>query len=711
MPTPLNVARRSGTAFIGLAIGSLALLIGLASIGSASPFAHTATALIDTILRAGAPAVLYLLAAIGLGRVFSPFIRGAADPLALQAGLGLALMLSLSHGLGCLGLLRGAMGRGIAAGVVAVGAALLVRQLVRWWRTPGRTPVAIPPAALLGLPAAALLLVAACQPPGWLWVSEFGAYDVLSYHLQLPREWLALGRITPLQHNVYSYLPGYVEAAFLHLSVLIGARPDAVPGDRFGGLIAGEGMPLIACQFLHAFLALLSAWLVTRCVRAALRNAGMGPATHTSASAFAGVTFLSTSWIIVTASLAYDEMGVCALGGAALCSAMDTNLSPARRGAVTGLLVGVACGCKATALPFVGLPAGVLLLGLAMPRNWLPIVLAGCVAGLLALSPWLIRNAAAGGNPVFPYLTGVLGTAHWTSEQATRFREATTFDGSLADRLSLLFIKDANDPAGRRHRGMLHHQWGVFFPVCAISLGVVLALRGTRRLGVLLGAALLLQLLAWLFASHLQSRFLIPLALPGCIAIGIAAAHARPLPVRADLIMMAAVVGVQFGMSLFVFWREHRENPNGALVAGPGLYTGAIYRDLVEAEKIVAPSPEIFLNLGPHRTGRLLLVGDATPLYFAGPVEYATTWDRSPLAEMIDRAPDKPSAWTAELRGQGIGLVLVNFAELQRLRRSRFLDPALDPERVRNWVETLGRPIREWPGGRALFALPTETTR
>ena len=77
--------------------------------------------------------------------------------------------------------------------------------------------------AAWGVPALALLLVAASSPPGWLWDSEGRGYDALEYHLQLPQEWLRMGRLAPLEHNVYSFLPGYIEAAFYHLAVATGA--------------------------------------------------------------------------------------------------------------------------------------------------------------------------------------------------------------------------------------------------------------------------------------------------------------------------------------------------------------------------------------------------------------------------------------------------------------------------------------------------------
>jgi len=51
------------------------------------------------------------------------------------------------------------------------------------------------------VPTIAIVILAACSAPGWLWATEFGGYDVLSYHLQLPREWYDAGRIVPLDHS------------------------------------------------------------------------------------------------------------------------------------------------------------------------------------------------------------------------------------------------------------------------------------------------------------------------------------------------------------------------------------------------------------------------------------------------------------------------------------------------------------------------------
>lgn len=706
-----RVLRDRRGAIVPAAIGAafLGVTVGFASIGGPAPLGVAAAAVIDTFVRAGLPAALYVLAGVGLGRLFLPLVRGSGDRAGLQVGLGLALLLSLSHALGCFGLLGGERGRIAAMTVVAAGVALAVSQALWALRAPERARIAVPPIALLALPGVALLFVAACQPPQWLWRSEFGGFDALSYHLQLPQEWIAIGRLAPLEHNVYSYLPGYVEAAYLHLAAMTGATP-AGPGPS--RLVADDGIRLLSCQFLHAWLAVISAWLIARCVHAALVVA---PTATTPVSrapgAIAGVLFLLTPWTIVVASLAYNEMGVTALGAAAMLAAMDRGLSPARRGAVAGLLVGVACGCKATALLFIAPPVGILLLGLAPRGQWMRLMLAGALAGVLALAPWLIRNALHGGNPVFPYLTSVFGAAHWAPEQASRFADATLADEPILDRLRLLFVLDPSDPAGPRHRGMLHAQWGVFFPAVLAGAGAALARGSSRRIALLLTAGVLAQLVAWLFASHLQSRFLIPLLLPGCVLVGVAlsipgsAAAARPTHRGFRVGLGVALALAQLAFSIRTFTAEHGGKPNALLALGPGALSGTIYTDLAEAERLTDPSPEVVVNLSAPGPGLLYLLGDSTPLYVAVPMIYATTWDRWPMAEAIRAAPGDPSAWTAHLRGMGIDRVLVNLSQLDRLRRSGYLDPALTPDAVSAWLRSV-RVVREWPReGRLLVDL------
>ncbi len=92
-----------------------------------------------------------------------------------------------------------------------------------------------------------------------------------------------------------------------------------------------------------------------------------------------------------------------------------------------------------------------------------------------------------------------------------------------------------------------------------------------------------------------------------------------------------------------------------------------------------------------------MLIGGAAPLYFTRPLMYATTWDSSPLADAMAQHPNDPAAWSAAIRHAGATYALVELAELERLRRSGTLDPALEPSRVTAWLEQQTTLIRSWP--------------
>src|SRR5437762_13805625 len=101
-------------------VGAFALLLAcLATFASVraphDPWTGLST-VVYLFLRAGAPALAYLAAAAGLGRAFTPLLRGSREAIALRLGLGLALMLSLSHLLGVLGLFAGRLALPAAAG-------------------------------------------------------------------------------------------------------------------------------------------------------------------------------------------------------------------------------------------------------------------------------------------------------------------------------------------------------------------------------------------------------------------------------------------------------------------------------------------------------------------------------------------------------------------------------------------------------------------
>jgi len=756
-----------------LCIITLALVCLLSATGQGPVLAPISgiIAAIATGLQAGLFALAYVLGAIGLGRLPAAFLaRELPSRLWVQAALGIALMLYLSHLLGCFGLLSGEslFPRVVAWGVVAIGIGLLTHQLPGGDFARDRWPT-LPWLALLGAPALAVLFVAAANAPGWLWQSEFGAYDALSYHLQLPKEWAAGNRLAPVDHNVYSYLPGYIEAAYLHLAQMTvggggggrgGGGTTGSGSGSMGLMISADGAWVYSCQSLHALLGLVAAALTGRGVWVVARKAGAPDGSASVAGWVAGLVLLGTGWTLVCASLAYNEMGVlvCTAGAMLLCvdrpppAAADDSRGAGSlfRAVGIGFFVGIATSCKPTALLLIGPATGIMMLGMFPRRIWATAVLAGTVGGLLAITPWLVRNAIAAGNPVFPFGAGLLGMGHWTAEQTARYARAHTYSGSLVDRLSLLISA----------RGWLHPQWGVT-PWVALGAATLALVRArSRRIALLLIAGIVCGLAAWLFLTHLQSRFLLPLIVPMTLLIGAAAGgmggtgttedrDPRPRPHtlvrRVAIWALIAALGLTPGLlSLLGFATQNGGAPNAVLIGGVGEFTGmtrvqSVYRDLPPGERAVllrgsAPPFELMnlavqpavlggdaraallgleKDLPPGEPSAVYLLGDAAPLYYLGAsggrspsVVYHTTWDRSIFGNAIRAdskehgSADGPGAWTDFLRARGIGFVLVNHSELKRLiDKDHNFDPDVTTTRVERWLTDPAsrlRVVRAW---------------
>ncbi|MEM9294942.1 MAG: hypothetical protein AAGA57_03995, partial [Planctomycetota bacterium] len=435
-PTPATTQASPGDAALAapvprpVAVGMLglaAMLIGawLATQGGLFPTNPAAvTRLAGALAQAALPLAWIAGAAAGYGwglaRLSKRWLR--ARP-ATAMGLGLLAWLWLTW---VAGLTAGA-GSAVALGVDLAGWALLCFGIVGIARTANnrsgylqklrRSSGHVSPAwAALGLPLG-VLLAAACCPPGALWRVEAYGYDALSYHLQLPREWIELNRVGPLPHNLYSALPSLVEAGYTRLGVIAGGYPHAA----------------IPAQLMHAGLYVCAALVLADAARSRFGKP-MAP--------WAAALLLAVPWAVVTGSLPYTE-GAAVLALTLLLSLHARRVRSSKfrsavrlRAVATGAVVAIATLAKPSALLVVGGPA--LLLGLAslgwrpgsvkLPRTPIPSGLTACALGLgaclLVAAPWWGPNLARTGNPVFPLMTQTLGAGPLTPEQATRWDAA-----------------------------------------------------------------------------------------------------------------------------------------------------------------------------------------------------------------------------------------------------------------------------------------------
>ncbi len=634
-----------------------------------------------------------VLAATGLGLWI---VRGlglhhapARWQLLLAAGLGLGALSLLVLGLGTLGLLH----RWLWLSLLTIFA---IAGLPRWRDVIAKNPVVTETnddradrwmrwlwLGVIGF--GALALIVATMPPGILWPAEANGYDVLEYHLGVPREHFEAGRISYLPHNIYSNFPFNVEMLYLLTMVLHGDPIAAV----------------FTAKLLNAYLGMLAVggmWL-------AGREFGRG------SGIVAGLIGASCPFLTYLCGVAYVENGLLLFAGLALGALLrvchDRPAVATRWIAASGLLTGLACGCKYTAAPMVLLP---LLLAVAWhaarqrparPR-WL---LAFLVGGLVAFAPWLAKNAVMTGNPVFPLARNAFperpgiwnedGAARWASghlpaenDRPIRQRFARLWSEVVG--AGLFAAADPPDdpaaPVQSKAQGAV-----LFGPAILLAVFIGAARLFGRRPSTTPGEdtatttgetpvpqschgpinvrqrgtgmcwmMLIVATIAWLGWTHLVGRFAIVIVIPVAVILGcywntLRGKMARCLGAAA----LVAVVGLNLATTIGMF----TEFPYVQIRAFG--YAGLMTEGIWPVQQHVP-----LINEKTAAGARVLMVADARHFYLGAGVDYCVVFNPNPFADAAEtRSPPELIRW---LREQGYGYVYIDWGEMQRLRRSRY---------------------------------------
>ncbi len=634
------------------------------------------------ILIESAPAVgIAWLGAAGLGWPLRRWLL--PDPpsaLLSQLALGMAALLLSWWLLAWAGLLSPwtAWGLPVAGGIAAAIQLILATRESE--PTASESRPRPPWELLLAAPAVGMLLAATTAPPGTLWRVEAYAYDVTSYHLQIPREWLAAGGMVPLRHNVYAFLPGLIESAYAHL----------------GAMRGGVGHAIYAAQLFHASLALFAA---------AAAGGAVAQLTSARAGALAAAVLLSVPWTLVTGSLAYNEMATLAFGAAAVMLLLDIRSETWRAAAAIGFLLGAATLAKPTAGPMLAVPVGlVLLTRLNHAVRWrrppelrkaVPAAVVAALVGFATLTPWLARNHAWTGNPVFPFATATLGTGHWDEALAERWDRGHGLSWSDDDRLDALdrqwlrntgygAVGGSETPRETRNIARFDLERGAPILWIAVALAGLLTVR-QLRLRRAVGAMLLIlamQLTFWLVATHLQSRFLTPTILPAAVIIGLG--YHRLLTggervARLSTLLLGAFVLLLASISLRTLAAQTRPIPTETGWLKAPLYAHVDTLDAVGRHLLDDLPP------GAHA---YLVADNMGLLYIDTRITYHTAFDANPLGEILRSTGGDPAAVTAALRERGITHLWAHWSELDRLHNTYGFDKDVTEATLRELAAT-----------------------
>ncbi len=535
-----------------------------------------------------------------------------------------------------------------------------------------RTPVILAGCTLA--PFVVMLILGAMTPP-W-------DFDVREYHMQGPKEWFQNGRITFLEHNVYTSFP--------FLSEMLSLAAMVVHGDWRDGAISGK---LLLATF---------PLLTTLCVFATA-NRWFGR----TAGLVAAIVYLTTPWTFRISIIAYAEGALTFCLIAAVMTAQLAAHEAARnvRGDayrlwfITGLLAGSAMAAKYPGVLSVVMPVGLFLLlttlRLSSPaashdasaetngptsaqiRTAVRCSLLYASAILIAVGPWLAKNAIDSGNPVYPLLYGVFGGVDWNSELNARWKAGH----SPADHDISQLPRYIADVAARS-------DWtsGLLFALAVPSL-----LLWRRRPAVRwLWLMTFWMLGTWWALTHRIDRFWIPVIPVLAVSAGASWQVFRGWPGRAVVITALAICCV-FNLG---FWKIPRL---------AGFQAGLM--DLTALQQETIRQDFRLLNRMIPQDGRALMVGEAEVFDADFDVVYNTVFDEN-IFEKWTELPDDasspartrfmadPRAVLTKLSEHGITHVVVNWSEILRYRQpgsygyTEYVQPRRFNELVSNGVLT-----------------------
>lgn len=584
------------------------------------------TTTLDVLVRVMLPllwAGVWTLACLGAGVRPVRWLLGASSqqPAVVTLLTGAATLAIIESLLASCGIYRRTLLVLLLCAAAAEGLRILVFGRLQL-RFPAVRLASIPGIALIAVGAAILTLTTA--PPVM--------YDALNYHLAFPDRWLDAGGFIEFPRHVYSYYPSHQ------------------------GLVYGFALAVTGpwgAQAIHWWMGLMA---ILAAATLGERIAGGEAAT------WAAACFGLTPVVLEIAGYAIADLAVAAWGGAALVVIIgDSDRCDSwRRCALCGLLAGSAAAAKYLALATVMVPVavtGVAVLVWGEPRargQRRRAALAFAVATVAVLLPWLGRNFAWTGNPIYPYLQAVFGGPPVDRDVAAELALTTWspirwFIGSLT-----AFVVRTFHPL--REAGLLGPHWLLLLPVAAVTRGINRRAWAASWIAVLSGA------LIW-GALVQYGRFLVPVLVPAAALAGTAAAALTATGSRWIRALFHVLIVFVLAWNATVIATQLNLD-RARVVSGHD-------RDSEHLERWVSYAAALpFLTGELSGDSRVLLVSESRSFYIDRPVLVEDPYRMPWLADLARGCRDAHEL-ARRVRAAGATHILVNETEMDRLALQR----------------------------------------
>src|SRR5712671_4325134 len=488
-------------------------------------------------------------------------------------------------------------------------------------------------------------------------------YDLQVYHLLAPAQFLKSGGLAHIPWNVLTNSP-------LSLQLTVGM---SLALDNSGQL----------AKLLFAVLGCMLAPGIYELLRPLGRRAALLAALF--------VMCYPEFWVVQT--LGAVDISIAALMVFGTLWAMQAMKNLQWRPAVlASIAFGLALGSRYQAIILTALTLSAVAaehqvyIGIKLPdrRTILKLALIGSLVVLL-VSPWLIRNHAHTGNPVYPLMYGQLGGSEWSGDQASRLSVETL---------------------GPQHPAISS---------VGTLLGPIKALSSFRSNG-LFGIALICVVPFALASPKRELKLASILGLTGLIIWGLIRPTGGDALIRYNAVSIAfllAAAGAILGSEKI---SEKLGTTAAVIIAGVSLVIGIgqLQRILPAAQSLIDPHLREALyeanvpswaaldymneNLDPAHD-KVLVIGETRGFWLQIPNIVPSAFNGPQLDEVFG-GYSTPDSWQQSLQRLGITHVLFSFPEFQRLHE-KYGYLHLPPDQMvefNHWLQGLPRVFEDRRG-------------